>query len=745
MFSGRLSLGEVVSAAVYEARRLFEATAAWILLYDPKENQLKMRCYTGPDEEAFKDLSIRAGIGVSGKVFLTQKPEIIAAPDKHPATIFYKKALSAKIPVIATYPLTIGEKKIGVFGVSSDKIIADSDQSRGFDPAMIFVKLVSIALDNAMVLEENKRSESELKGNVKSLYMLNEIGMDLVSDLDLSVIMSKVAQYTADILEADAAVINLANRKGTAVEAVYLHNMPPETENILRAKGTIARTVFEKPRRILINNYAGYPEAIEEFIKAGLQCVILVPVISKGKVLATLSAGSFRKERKFVEEDFDKLELMARQVAIAIENATLYSAQIETRKKIETYAGQLRLLNRLSHEIIREREPKVMADKLAKAARDLLDCNASVVLLYKGTEDNSLTTSWSASEDNPCRAIDFSLDLSTHDGLYSEILRTKRPIRLDDVPGHPLSKGVPDGHIALKGLLGSPLLDSDDNCIGHIMVTDRRDGSEFSETDEELLVALCTQVATGIEKAAAYKEQYKIAEVLQQAFLAVPKDLSGVEIGVSYESAAEAAKVGGDFYDLFEVGSSKIGILIGDVSGKGLEAATIASMVKSTIRAFAYKGLSPASVLTEANRVIYEQIRLNQFVTMMYGILDPQTGKLVTARAGHPDIIVWRSSGCEFCKTDSNLPLGIFAEIDYRQDEIVLSGEDTIILYTDGLTEAKCDNMFLGEDCMIKKLDRVVSGKKPQQIAFETVNIAKEFTGGKLQDDIAVVVLRLNP
>ncbi|MBE0446669.1 MAG: SpoIIE family protein phosphatase [Actinobacteria bacterium] len=740
VLSGKLSLDELGYAVIFEVRRIFDAKAAWVLLYDSMDDRLKMHCYWGPDEEAFRDMVIRPGVGISGGVFLTQRPEVILASGKHPASMFRKKALSADIPAIATYPLTVGEKKIGVFGISSEKIATGENLEGDIDPVLAFVKQTAIAFENAMLFEEKKKSERELKSSVKSLQMLNEIGIDL----DLSAIIRKVARYTAEILDADAAVINLGNEKGTAIDSVYLYNMPPETEEILLTRQTIARAVFKNPRRILINNYPSYPEAIAEFVKAGLRCIILVPVISKGSVLATLSAISFSEEREFSEDDFDKLEFVARQVAIAIENARLYCAQIETRKRMETYADQLRLLNELSQAIIREKEPQYMADQLADGARILLDCTSAAVLLYKEVGDGNPMMSWSADSSESCEITSTSLDLSVHDGLYSEMSRTKKSIRLDDVSSHPHSRGTPERHPGLRGLLGAPLLDSEGNFIGQVMVTNKKDGSEFSETDEELLVTLCAQVSIGIEKARAYEREHGIAEVLQQAILDVPRSLPGVEIGITYESAGEAAKVGGDFYDLFELGDGRIGILIGDVSGKGLEAATITSMVKSTIRAFAYKGLPPAYVLTEANRVICEQLRLDQFVTMVYGALDPKNGKLLVARAGHPEVVIWRESGCNICGTESNLPLGVITEVTYKENEVDLSVGDTLILYTDGLVEAKCDNLFLGEDRMIEELNRVVAGRDPQQVTLEMVNIAKEFTGGRLQDDAAVVALRLS-
>lgn len=733
----------IEAAIIAEAARIFDSNAVWMLLYDCRDDRLKMHRYWGPEKHLFKDISIHAGVGIAGKVFSTQKPEIIDPVPDHPAVVSFGKPLDVDAPAIIMYPLTAGKNRLGVLGFSSGSYAHMGNGKHVKDIGAAFAELASFALERAILFEQTRSSERNLRGNIKSLQLLNEIGMDLVSDLNLAAIIHKVVRYTAEILEADAAVINIADKTRENADSVYFYNMPPGTDELLSTRGTLARTVFKNPRQVLINDYPGYPGAIEEFVRAGLSSVMMVPVVSRGVVLATLSAVSFNHVRRFSVEEFEQLELVARHVAIAIENAMLYNEQIKTRQQIEAYADQLRLLNEVAQGIIQEKNSMNMATQLAKGARLMLDCTAASVLLVRPGSDKSPMMAWSMGDENFATATAKGFDFATRDGLCNEMYRSKRPIRLDDVAGDPRYSGLPDGHIELRGFLGVPLIDSGNEFIGQVMLTGKNGDASFTKTDEELLLALCVQVAIAIEKAEAYERQHRIAETLQQAILAVPTHLPGVKLGIAYESAAEATKVGGDFYDLFELKHGCIGVLIGDVSGKGLEAATITSMVKSTIRAFAYKGLSPAEVLSEANKVIYEQLRWSQFVTMTFGIIDVQAQRFIASRAGHPEIVIGRGNRCEFCESESNLPLGIMSDMEYEQDEIELFNDDLLILYTDGLIEAKCDNKILGDDCMLEKINETFEGKDAQQLAREIVNIAKEFTGSRLEDDIAIVTLRL--
>lgn len=734
---------EVETIVIEEIERIFNAGAAWILIHDYRDEQLKMRRYWGPEEHLFEDCSIRVGVGIAGKVFASQEPEIIASPASHPASMFYKKPIGSLVPAIAMYPLLAGRNNLGVLGFSSDTFLKTGFQKYPLDVADTFVDLASAAFARAVLFEHKLSSERQLRSGIKSLRVLNEIGMDLVSDLDIAAIISKVVRYAAEILDADAAVVNMADNTDTTSDTVYFYNMPADTAGLLKARGTLSKGVFENPRQVLINDYRGYPGAIDEFVEAGLSSVIMVPVVSKKTVLATLSAISFNDERCFSVEDFEQLELVARHVAIAIENAVLYHEQILTRKQIEAYAGRLSLLNEASQLITAEKGPINMAVQLAKSSQLLLDCSAATVFLSRTDANQGPVITWSKQDGNFGTIIATGMEIATLGGLYGEMYQTKRPIRLDDVASNPRSRGLPSGHIELDGLLGAPLVNSNNEFIGQVMVTGKRDDTPFTKTDEELLVALCAQVSVAIEKAEAYERQHRIAETLQQAILAVPTHLPGVEVGIAYESAAEAAKVGGDFYDLFELGAGRIGVLIGDVSGKGLEAATTTSMVKSTIRAFAYTGLEPGEVLSEANKVICEQLRYSQFVTMTFAIIDLEQRMLFKSRAGHPEAIIGRDQCCQACESESNLPLGIMPDVVYEQNEMKLLDGDMLVLYTDGLIEAKCDREILGDESMLDRLNQIFPGKGAQELASEMVNIAKDFTGSRLEDDMAIVTLKL--
>ncbi len=170
------------------------------------------------------------------------------------------------------------------------------------------------------------------------------------------------------------------------------------------------------------------------------------------------------------------------------------------------------------------------------------------------------------------------------------------------------------------------------------------------------------------EKDRLYEAQRRIAEHLQQAMLDIPAHVERLSIGHLYRSATEAARVGGDFYDVFEARKGRIALLIGDVAGHGIEAARSATLVKDVVHAFIHQTLQPQKVLRSTNRLLIEKSPAG-FVTLFLGILDTNTGKLRYCSAGHPEALLRRTSGEVQTLGSGSLPLGIFPEATWTASD----------------------------------------------------------------------------
>ncbi|MBE0447677.1 MAG: SpoIIE family protein phosphatase [Actinobacteria bacterium] len=263
-------------------------------------------------------------------------------------------------------------------------------------------------------------------------------------------------------------------------------------------------------------------------------------------------------------------------------------------------------------------------------------------------------------------------------------------------------------------------------------------------TDEQIDFAgkLAMAISLALENSRLYTTERNIANTLQEALLILPSEVEGIDIDHFYHSATDTFRVGGDFYDLFELEHDRVGIVIGDVSGKGLQAATLTSLVKNTIKAYAYENSSPALIVSKTNDVTTKSSPAASFITLFFGILDIGSGRLSYCSAGHLPPIVKRSgAGSAFLITRSPI-IGAFAGLNYFDDVEVLAPKDILVLYTDGTTEARRDQEFFGEERLRDTVQKTVLPSAKGFPASIFNNII-EFTGGRLLDDLAILAVSL--
>ncbi|MCK4268198.1 MAG: serine/threonine-protein phosphatase, partial [Actinomycetia bacterium] len=232
------------------------------------------------------------------------------------------------------------------------------------------------------------------------------------------------------------------------------------------------------------------------------------------------------------------------------------------------------------------------------------------------------------------------------------------------------------------------------------------------------------------------------ANTLQETFLTVPEEIKGIDFGHLYNASTEVAKVGGDFFDLIELEENQVGIFIGDVSGKGLEAAKMTSMIKNTIHAHAHEEDSPARILKKVNKSACKTFPSGLFATVFLGILDTTTGVLTYCNGGHLPPIIKRTGTRSSFLTTGNMPIGALEEVDYDDRKAKLRNGDILFAYTDGLIEARRGTRFYGEKRLRKAVKELASipARELPQIIFDKV---AAFSNGKLADDVAILAVSL--
>ena len=288
--------------------------------------------------------------------------------------------------------------------------------------------------------------------------------------------------------------------------------------------------------------------------------------------------------------------------------------------------------------------------------------------------------------------------ISQDDPLLNYLLYTQGFIEIEkldlDSPALELLKqeGV---HITV------PLI-SQGELIGLVNLGPRLSEQDYSTDDRRLLNTLVTQAAPALRVAQLAKQQQaearqlermeqelRVARVIQETLL--PKELpelAGLQVSAHWQPARE---VSGDFYDFLEFPDGRLGVVIADVTDKGVPAALVMATTRTIIRATAERIVSPGEVLQRTNDLLNPDIPRNMFVTCLYIVIDPSTGKLWFANAGHN--LPYKSTGNGMIELRATgMPLGLLPGMKYEEKEAILEPGESLLLYSDGLVEAHNPN-----------------------------------------------------
>jgi PAS domain S-box-containing protein len=294
--------------------------------------------------------------------------------------------------------------------------------------------------------------------------------------------------------------------------------------------------------------------------------------------------------------------------------------------------------------------------------------------------------------------------------------------------------------VGLRSAMAVPMRLGDET-LGVISLVSSESSRTFDEDDLAFAEDLALRAATAVQNARLYAAQERVAHTLQASLLPdrLP-DLPGWEIHAAYQAGERGADVGGDFYDILPVASGHL-IVLGDVTGKGIEAAALTSLVRHSARMAARFDSSPARVLALVNEVLREQSRLS-LVTAVCALVeaDGDRARLRLASAGHPLPLLRRPGATPEPLGDHGVLLGIDGDEDWTEATVTLSPGDTVLFYTDGVTETPGDAARYGEVRLHEAMAH--AGDGPVALVAEIERSLRDFQSGTAVDDRAMVALR---
>jgi sigma-B regulation protein RsbU (phosphoserine phosphatase) len=564
----------------------------------------------------------------------------------------------------------------------------------------------------------------------------------LNTTLDLNTLMHRVADLVRAVIDYRIFAILLLNDRTNELWMRFQTGHTPEIERmrIKIGRGIVGQAALER-RSMLIEDVT----AVENYINANpdVKSELAVPLIVKNKVIGVIDIQS-EYPSYFTDEHRRLLELTASRMAVAVENARLYT-------RVSRQAQTLTVLNEISREITSILDLDDLLERIGQMMKRVIDFQMFTILLWN--EKTKMLEHRFSSRYGERIKKDRSVALGH--GLIGTAAERREPILAPDVRKD--SRYVAENP-ETRSELAVPLLYKG-QVIGVVDLEHTR-VNYFSEDHQRTLTTLAAQIAISIANARLYQriseEEQRMERDLDMArevqlrlLPPTPPKPKRAEIAARF---LPARSIGGDVYDFLDYGTgpsggSRIGIAVGDVSGKAAPAALYAALVSGILRSLAAQKLSPAKMLKALNAQLQVRKLDSQYVTMLMAIWDDenQTVQLANAGSVQPVFCSNGPNGLEVKTIEvEGFPLGLFPEAEYEEFTYSTQPGDMVVFFSDGIVDAEnAEGEMFGTDRLAEVL-RGVSCSDAEAMVDAILDSVNAFQSGTAHfDDETVVVLRV--
>jgi serine phosphatase RsbU (regulator of sigma subunit) len=608
--------------------------------------------------------------------------------------------------------------------------------------------LSGFATRAAHALRAGERSRVRAAELERTRALLSVLGQ-AIAQLSLAHTLETAIEQVALLLGAERLAVYLRDAEGRLAAAAGHGLAGPHVrvaEELLaltlgRYRG---RPVLSFPQAERAEELADVREALAE---AGIEAALAAPLLAHEETIGLVGVFGPRGYEPTPDESA-LLAALSAQLAVAVQNARLHEEAKRERERAEAekaIAERERSRTDALSQIARSFAESLSLDATlhaaARSAVELLGVDAAVLRMPEEGHDLLVPVALHVADERLEEVVRAVL-WRPQERPAARALRVGRPIVLD--PSTAAELGSP--HELLipfleKGSTAAVLpVATQAEALGTLTVLSLDPARPITAEMLETARSLAGQAALALDNARLYQQQKHFAETMQRSLL--PRErpaLDGLDVGAAHAWPARV-EVGGDVYDFTVLADGRLAVVLGDVTGHGIDAAADMAMAKFVFRSLAREHPEPADFLAAANEVVVEEIGSGKFITMLYLTVDPR-GAVACACAGHPFPRVLLPEAVVEPLEVRGVALGIEPGHTYDAVRTELPPGGAVVLFTDGVVEARRNGKVYGEE----RLDRLLAEQailSAEELATAVLEDCRAFSGGELRDDCAVVVLK---
>ncbi|TLM78791.1 MAG: GAF domain-containing protein, partial [Actinobacteria bacterium] len=611
-------------------------------------------------------------------------------------------------------PLAYGPEHLGAVVLQQD--IRELTEAE-IEMVRTFAGQVAVALRTARLFELEQASRREAE-------VLRAVAERLASPGDLAEALDAVAAISGALLGSFRNGVCVRDPESFGLRE---RGFSPGWIGVWDAVAESGAGEADAP--LLVADVAEVPSAAAMAEGSGIAAVILVPLLRDSAVTGLLVYEFASLPDEEATGSAALAGAVGQQVSLALENAFQF-------EQAHRRAGSLETVFRITQTVSSSLQTKVVLNRVLDVVQKIFEADAVSLMTYDAAKKVLATA--------------MARGLVSQDMLYLEVRRgedvpgrafeTQQPVRLGamDAFSSDLLVCAAASH-GLSSLMCAPLL-ARGRSIGVITVFSKVPDA-YDRESMELLLTFGSQAALAIDAAQMYGREHSVASALQTSLLPgrLP-EVPGLELASEYRAASTEAEIGGDYYDVFLAPDGRVVLAMGDVCGKGIAAAAKTSMIKYGVRSLIATGMSPGATLATLNGMFRDGGSSTDIVTVWLGLIDVADGRLVYANGGHPSALVRTVEPSGFERLSPTGPLlGAVPGAAYEDCTVTVPEGGSLLLYTDGVTEARNGNRFFGEG----RLRRAMKvGHGSAEVVRALMQSLERFAPDGLRDDVAVLAAR---